>query len=64
MNIYEIEAALRRYEEAVAEILRLWEGRQSLSRADARAAVRALKPHPRRRESKVGVGMKVRRATR
>ena len=27
MNIYEIEAALRRYEEAVAEILRLWEGR-------------------------------------
>ena len=27
MNIYEIEAALRRNEEAVAEILRLWEGR-------------------------------------
>lgn len=44
MNIYEIEAALRRYEEAVAAILGLW-GReqQTLSRADAREAVRALK---------------------
>jgi hypothetical protein len=44
MNIYEIEAALRRYEVAVAEILGLW-GReqQTLSQADAREALRALK---------------------
>jgi hypothetical protein len=44
MNIDEIEAALRRYEEAVAEILGVWGREQeTLGRADARDAVRALK---------------------
>ena len=44
MNIYEIEAALRRYEKTVAEILWLWGSeQQSLSGTDAREAVRALK---------------------
>lgn len=44
MNIDEIEAALRRYEEAVEEILRLWaRNGQAISRPDVREAVRALK---------------------
>src|SRR5262245_11409793 len=44
MDIYEIEAALRRYEEAVEEILGLWvRVEQPLSHAEAREAVRALK---------------------